>query len=162
MYQPKAGYIPGALGSHISGTLEHTIMAYPNGIQHIPANVYSNPKLVINGYRVGKDGEADAAKQMTSVRFAIAANGDESEACQPRGCIIEKQIAYDDKFIPVKGKVGTKVKDQDACAKLSLLVRGAYFWSYLPAQRLCYLQAKDSGRTPYAGVVSGNSECGRN
>ena len=84
----QTGYIPGALGYHVPGTLEHTIMAYPNGIQRSPANVYSNPKLVINGYRVGKDGEADAAKQMTSVRFAIAANGDESEACQPRGILM--------------------------------------------------------------------------
>merc|ERR1711962_92353 len=153
---------PYSFGYHIPDTKAHTIMAYPHGNQRSPVNVYSNPKLETNGHRLGKDGEADAVKRMTSVRFAIAANGDESEPCQPRGCIIEKQIAYDDKFIPVKGKVGTKVKDQDACAKLSLLVRGAYFWSYLPAQRLCYLQAKDSGRTPYAGVVSGNSECGRN
>jgi len=153
---------PYSFGYHIPDTKAHTIMAYPHGNQRSPINVYSNPKLETNGHRLGKDGEADAVKRMTSVRFAIAANGDESEPCQPRGCIIEKQIAYDDKFIPVKGKMGTKVKDQDACAKLSLLVRGAYFWSYLPAQRLCYLQAKDSGRTPYAGVVSGNSECGRN
>ena len=83
----QTGYLPGALGYHVPGTSKHTIMAYPNGDQRSPVNVYSNPKLEINGYRLGKDGEADAAKQMTSVRFAIAANGDESEACQPRGMI---------------------------------------------------------------------------
>ena len=83
----QTGYLPGALGYHVPGTSEHTIMAYANGIQRSPVNFYSNPKLVINGYRLGKDGEADAAKQMTSVRFAIAANGDESEVCQPRGIL---------------------------------------------------------------------------
>merc|ERR1711953_255699 len=112
--------------------------------------------------RLGKDGEADAAKQMTSVRFAIATNGDEAEPCQPRGCIIEEQIAYMGNTIPFDGKMATQVNDQEACAQLSLLVHGAYFWSYVPAQRLCYLKATDSGRTPYAYSVSGNSECGRN
>lgn len=163
---------PYSFGYHIPDTKVRTIMAYPHGAQKVVANYYSNPRVEVKytdytenkswNVQTGKEGEADAVKRMTAVRFAIAANGDESEPCQPRGCIIEDQIAYVDKFIPFKGNMETKVKDQDACAKLSLSVHGAYFWSYLPAQRLCYLQAKDSGRTPYAGVVSGNSECGRN
>merc|ERR1711962_727191 len=153
---------PYSFGYHIPDTKFRTIMAYPHGNHRFPANYYSSPRIAVGKHVLGKDGEADAVKRMTNVRFAIAANGDESEPCQPRGCIIEDQIAYVDKFIPFKGKMETKVKDQDACAKLSLSVHGAYFWSYLPAQRLCYLQAKDSGRTPYSGVVSGNSECGRN
>jgi len=164
-YSPRAGsgiVTPYSQGYHIPGTMFRTIMAYKHGAHVYRANVYSNPRIAEGKHVLGKDGEADAVKRMTEVRFAIAANGDESEPCQPRGCIIEEQIAYMDKFIPFKGKMETKVKDQDACAKLSLRIHGAYFWSYLPAQRLCYLQAKYSGRTPYAGVVSGNSECGRN
>merc|ERR1712156_642849 len=153
---------PYSFGYHIPDTKFRTIMAYPHGNHRFPANYYSSPRIAVGKYVLGKEGEADAVKRMTNVRFAIAANGDESEPCQPRGCIIEEQIAYMDKFIPFNGKMETKVKDQDACAKLSLSVHGAYFWSYLTAQKLCYLQAKDSGRTPYAGVVSGNSECGRN
>merc|ERR1719320_2341875 len=102
---------PYSQGYHIPGTAFHTIMAYPHGSQRSPVNYYSNPRLVVGKYVLGKDGEADAVKRMTEVRFAIAANGDESEPCQPRGCIIEEQIAYMDKFIPFKGKMETKVKD---------------------------------------------------
>merc|ERR1712037_11063 len=158
-YESSLGspWTPYSQGYHIPGTKEHTIMAYPHGEQRMPANVYSNPRLVVSGYRLGKDGEADAAKKMTEVRFAIAANGDESEACQRPGCIIEEQIAYFGSSI-ASGKVET----QETCARLSLVTHGSYFWSYVPADRLCVLKSSDSGRTPYAGAVSGNSECGRN
>jgi len=164
-YSPRAGsgiVTPYSQGYHIPGTMFRTIMAYPHGAHKVRENVYSNPRISVGKHVLGKDGEADAVKRMTEVRFAIAANGDESEPCQPRGCIIEDQIAYLNNAIPFNGNIATKVKDQDACAKLSLLVHGAYFWSYLPAQRLCCLKAKDSVRTPYSGAVSGNRECGRN
>merc|ERR1712109_222343 len=161
-YQPKAGYLPGALGYHVPGTSQHTIMAYANGIRRSPVNFYSNPKLVINGYRLGKDGEADAAKQMTSVRFAIAANGDESEACQPRGCIIEELVGYYDPSFVIGGKYATKVGSQDDCARLSLATHGSYFWSYVPVLGDCYVKATNLDPRPNAYAVSGNRECGRN
>merc|ERR1712223_2310966 len=90
---------PYSFGYHIPDTKFRTIMAYPHGNHRFPANYYSSPRIAVGKHVLGKDGEADAVKRMTNVRFAIAANGDESEPCQPRGCIIEEQIAYMDKFI---------------------------------------------------------------
>ena len=75
----------------------------------------------------------------------------------PSGCIIEEQIAYFGSYIGF-----AKVENQEACARLSLVTHGSHFWSYVPADRLCVLKSSDSGRTPHAGAVSGNSECGRN
>ena len=87
-YSPRAGsgiVTPYSQGYHIHGTMFHTILAYPNDDQTVAANYYSNPRLAVGQYRLGKAGEADAAKRMTEVRFAIAGNGDESEACQLPG-----------------------------------------------------------------------------
>ena len=78
---------PYSQGYHIPGTMFHTILAYPNDDQTVAANYYSNPRLAVGQYVLGKAGEADAAKRMTEVRFAIAENGDESEVCQLPGIL---------------------------------------------------------------------------
>ena len=88
---------PYSFGYHIPDTKVRTIMAYPHGAQKVVANYYSNPRVEVKytdytenkswNVQTGKEGEADAVKRMTAVRFAIAANGDESEPCQPRGIV---------------------------------------------------------------------------
>jgi len=162
-YSPRAGsriVTPYSQGYHIPGTMFHTILAYPNDDQTVAANYYSNPRLAVGQYVLGKAGEADAAKRMTEVRFAIAENGDESEVCQLPGCIIEEQIGYYDANIAINGLSYTLVEDQNACARLSLKTHGSYFWSYVPSLGACFLKATNSDRRHYP-AVSGNSECGR-
>ena len=56
---------------------------------------------------------------------------------------------------------GTKVENQEACARLSFSTKGAKFWSYVPDKKLCHVKYSKSGRKPHTDVVSGNRECGK-
>ena len=78
----------------------------------------------------------------------------------PPACLIEEKFTYTKHNIKIDGKKGTKVENQDACAKLSFSTEGAKFWSYVPDKKLCYVKYSKSGRKPHPTVVSGNRECG--
>ena len=61
-----------------------------------------------------------------------------------------------------KGRYGsTKVENQEACAKLSLVTDGASFWTFHTGDNLCFVKTAKSGRKPHPFAVSGNSECGK-
>ena len=61
-----------------------------------------------------------------------------------------------------KGKYGgTVVENKEACAKLSFSTKGAKFWSYLPAKKLCWVKTSKKGRRSHDTVVSGNRACGK-
>ena len=75
-------------------------------------------------------------------------------------CLIEEKFTYTEHNIKIDGKKGTKVANQEACARLSFSTKGAKFWSYLPAGKLCYVKSSKSGRRSHPTVVSGNRECG--
>merc|ERR1719357_2498985 len=101
-------------------------MATRHGAHSHRVNVYSNPRVWFRDQSgsswiaTGKKGKADAARWMTEVRFVIAALGDELEAC---GCTIEKGFGYYGHDIDIGGTgrwKSTIVKNQKACAKLSL------------------------------------------
>ena len=76
-------------------------------------------------------------------------------------CLTEEKITYIGHNIHIGGKKGTKVENQEACAKLSFLTKGAKFWSYVPDKKLCHVKYSKSGRKPHTDVVSGNRECGK-
>ena len=75
-------------------------------------------------------------------------------------CLTEEKITYYGHNIKIGGKKGTKVENQEACARLSFSTKGAKFWSYVPDKKLCYVKYSKSGRKPHPTVVSGNRECG--
>ena len=56
---------------------------------------------------------------------------------------------------------GTAVENMEACAKLSFSTEGAKFWTFLPAENLCWVKTSKNGRRPHATVVSGNRACGK-
>ena len=61
-----------------------------------------------------------------------------------------------------KGKYGgTVVENKEACAKLSFSTKGAKYWSFFPAGKLCWLKTSRKGRRRHPTVVSGNSVCGK-
>merc|ERR1719234_1893841 len=85
----------------------------------------------------------------------------EEEDSQDSGCIIEKEMAYPGNDIDIGGKErhgGTKVENQEACAKLSLASDASY-WTYYE-DGVCFVKTSKSGRKSNPTSVSGNSECG--
>ena len=56
---------------------------------------------------------------------------------------------------------GTVVENKEACAKLSFSTKGAKFWSYLPAKKLCWVKTSKKGRRQHDTAVSGNRACGK-
>ena len=81
----------------------------------------------------------------------------------PSECVIEKEMTYTGYNIDIggKGKYGGKVvENKEACAKLCFSTEGAKFWSYSPAEKLCWVKTSKNGRRPHATVVSGNRVCG--
>ena len=89
------------------------------------------------------------------VLFYISFSTSESE------CLTEEKITYYGHNIKIDGEKGTKVANQEACARLSFSTKGAKFWSYVPDKKLCYVKSSKSGRRPHPTVVSGNRECGK-
>ena len=86
-----------------------------------------------------------------------------SPMCISTGCIIEKEMAYPGNDIDIGGKErygGTKVENQEACAKLSLS-SGASYWAYYQEPRsVCFVKTSKSNRKSNPTSVAGNSECG--
>ena len=81
----------------------------------------------------------------------------------PSECVIEEKMTYTGYNIDIggKGKYGGKVvESREACAKLCFSTEGAKFWSYSPAEKLCWVKTSKNGRRPHATVVSGNRVCG--
>ena len=89
------------------------------------------------------------------VLFYISFSTSESE------CLTEEKITYFGHNIKIGGKKGTKVENQEACARLSFSTKGAKFWSYLPAGKFCFVKYSKNGRRSHPTVVSGNRECGK-
>ena len=82
----------------------------------------------------------------------------------PSECVIEEKMTYTGYNIDIGGKGkygGTVVENKEACAKLSFSTKGAKYWSFFPAGKLCWLKTSRKGRRPHPAVVSGNSVCGK-
>ena len=82
----------------------------------------------------------------------------------PSDCAIEEKMTYMGNNIDIGGKGkygGTVVENKEACAKLSFSTKGAKYWSFFPAGKLCWLKTSRKGRRPHPAVVSGNSVCGK-
>ena len=78
--------------------------------------------------------------------------------------MIEERKTYSGYNIDIGGKGkygGTVVENKEACAKLSFSTKGAKYWSFLPAGKLCWVKTSKNGRRPHATVVSGNRACGK-
>ena len=81
----------------------------------------------------------------------------------PSECVIEEEMTYTGYNIDIGGKGkygGNVVENKEACAKLCFSTEGAKFWSYSPAEKLCWVKTSKNGRRPHATVVSGNRVCG--
>ena len=82
----------------------------------------------------------------------------------PSECVIEEKMTYTGYNIDIGGKGkygGTVVENKEACAKLSFSTKGAKYWSFLPAGKLCWVKTSRKGRRPHPTVVSGNRLCGK-
>ena len=89
------------------------------------------------------------------VLFYISFSTSESE------CLTEEKITYYGHNIKIGGKKGTKVENQEACAKLCFSTDGAKHWTFLPADKLCWVKTSNKGRKRNPKTVSGNRECGQ-
>ena len=79
-------------------------------------------------------------------------------------CVIEDKITYSGHNIKVGGKGkagGSIVENQEACAKLCFSTDGAKYWTFLPADKLCWVKTSNKGRKQNPKTVSGNRECGQ-
>ena len=79
-------------------------------------------------------------------------------------CVIEDKITYSGHNIKVGGKGkagGSIVENQEACAKLCFSTDSAKYWTFLPADKLCWVKTSNKGRKPNSKAVSGNRECGQ-
>ena len=79
-------------------------------------------------------------------------------------CVIEDKITYSGHNINVGGKGkagGSIVENQEACAKLCFSTDGAKYWTFLPADKLCWVKTSNKGRKRNPKTVSGNRECGQ-
>ena len=79
-------------------------------------------------------------------------------------CVIENQITYSGHNIKIGGKGkagGSIVENQEACAKLCFSTDRAKFWTFLPADKLCWVKTSNKGRKSNPKTVSGNRECGQ-
>ena len=76
------------------------------------------------------------------------------------GCIQEIDIEYslggDNDIAEQQGLT------QQECAELAAATDGGLFWTYKSYQNRCYVKKTNGGRKfeLYAGLVSGNKECG--
>ena len=53
------------------------------------------------------------------------------------------------------------MENREACAKLCFSTDHAKYWTFLPADKLCWVKTSNKGRKPNSKAVSGNRECGQ-
>ena len=74
------------------------------------------------------------------------------------GCQIDEKTDY--LGHDIKGLVGIKVENQEACAKRTALTKGALFWTYRDSDKKCWIKTSKKGKKANKTLVSGNRECG--
>ena len=79
----------------------------------------------------------------------------------PTGCVIDKDTDYLGHNIKELEKLQRpyKVKNQEACAKLTSEKEGALFWTYRDSDKKCWVKTSKKGKTEGAGLVSGSIGC---